>query len=250
MRLAPPLQRSAAAAGLLLAAGFAAATWIGCGPTSGGLPGGTWGGAAGDTTPGGGDTQDDASTSGAMPTSGADAGVVPNATQDGGEATDAATRKGDGSAAPVDAAMDLDTGSPLTTFTLLDTNVNTIVDGEPVSGWDPIPESSTIDLAKVGTALSIRANTTPAIVSSVTFVLDGVTTHTELSAPYTECSDNGAGTITPCVYSLGKHTLVVTPYAATDGGDAGAMPSTTLYFTIVDSATDGGMDGAADAAKD
>ncbi len=240
MRLARSLHRPASVAGLLLAGGVAMATWMGCGVVdSGGLPtGSSWNGSQDNAmSPGGGD---DAST-GNMPNEGADAGVTPNAAQDGGGSMDGSGRKGDG-ATSSDAGMGLDTGSPLTTFTLLDTNVNTIVDGEPVSGWDPIPEGSMIDLAKVGSALSIRANTTPALVGSVTFVLDGVTTHTEGAVPYTECSDNGAGTITPCVYSLGPHMLVVTPDLV--AGDAASAPSTTLYFTIVNSASDGGTDGA------
>jgi hypothetical protein len=232
----------------MLACGVATASWLGCDATeSGGLPAGTWNGDNYDATDagGGGGGGEDA-TSGSNQNEGAEAGVTPNAAQDGGGGSmDGSGHRGDGATAPVDAGLDLDTGSALTTFTLLDTNVNTIVDGEPVSGWDPIPEGSTIDLAKVGTALSIRANTTPQVVGSVLFVLDGVTTHTEDAAPYTECSDNGLGTINPCTYSLGPHTLVVTPYL--EAGDAGsAQPSTTLYFTIVDSAKDGGMDGAAD----
>ncbi len=243
MRLARSLQRSASVAGLLLAGGVATAAWAGCGVVdSGGLPGGTWSGTQDNATPGSGE---DASTTGNPPNEAAEAGVVPNATQDGGGTPDGSARTGDGATSVSDAGMGLDTGSPLTTFTLLDTNVNTIVDGEPVSGWDPIPEGSTIDLAKVGSALSIRANTTPQLVGSVLFVLDGVTTHTEGAAPYTECSDNGNGTITPCTYSLGPHMLVVTPYL--EASDAGsAQPSTTLYFTIVNSAADGGTDGAAD----
>jgi hypothetical protein len=247
MSLERSFQRSASVAGLLLACGVAMASWMGCGVIdSGGLPSGTWNGDNYDATDAGGGED---ATSGSMPNQGADSGVTSSAAQDGGAAKDGGDRAGDGAAAPTDAGMGLDTGSPLTTFTLLDTNVNTIVDGEPVSNFDPIPEGSMINLAHVGTALSIRANTTPAVVGSVTFVLDGVTTHTEDSAPYTECSDNGLGAITPCTYSLGPHTLVVTPYL--EAGDAGsAQPSTTLYFTIVDVVKDGGMDGAADAAAD
>jgi hypothetical protein len=161
---------------------------------------------------------------------------------------------GEGGAPAIDGALTdagaaEDTGSPNTTFTLIDTNVHTIVDGEPVSGWDPIPENSTIDLAKVGLALSIRANTTPPVVGSVVFVLDGAYTHTEGSAPYTLCSDDGKGDIDPCPLTLGAHVLVATPYMTGDGGtDAGkvAMPSTTLYFTLVNSASDGGTDAALD----
>jgi hypothetical protein len=217
--------------GIVVAAGAA------CGPLSSQLPGGSWNAEDFDaSSSGGGGEGSDGSTSGTPPATAADAGIAPGA-QDGSTAGDA-----NGDAGPVDAGSGLDTGSALTTFTLLDTNVNTIVDGEPVSGWDPIPEQSTLDEAKVGTALSIRANTTPTTVGSVGFLLDGVTAHTENSAPYTECSDNGAGTITPCVYTLGPHVLVVTPYTAADLGGT-AMPSTTLYFTLVDTATDGGMEG-------
>ena len=149
-----------------------------------------------------------------------------------------------------DAAMDAadarpeDTGSPLTTFTLLNTNVTTLRDGEPLLGFDPISENAAIDLAKVGTALSIRANTTPKIVGSVDFVLDGTYTHTENVVPYTLCSDNGNGTITTCPFTLGAHTLVVTPYSGANLADA-ASPSTTLYFTVIDSA-DGGTDAGHD----
>jgi len=151
----------------------------------------------------------------------------------GGAATDAS-----------DAGPSEDTGSPLTTFTLVNTNVTTLPDGEPVLGFDPIPENATIDLGKVGTALSIRANTTPAIVGSVDFVLDGTYTHTENVVPYTLCSDNGTGTITTCPFTVGAHVLVVTPYSGANLADA-ASPSTTLYFTVVDSA-DGGTDAATD----
>jgi hypothetical protein len=138
--------------------------------------------------------------------------------------------------------FDLDTGSPLTTFTLLDTTVTTVVDGQPVTGWDPIPEGSTIDLAKVGTALSIRANTTPAVVGSVAFVLDGTYDHTENVAPYTLCSDDGTGTVTACPQLLvnGSHTLTATAYTAANLAGT-AIGTTTLYFTISGGISDGGV---------
>jgi hypothetical protein len=224
------------------------ASWMGCGLLdSGGLPGGTWSGTQHDNETLEAGSGDDA-TSGAAPTVGADAGMATSATRDGGEAGDAAGRSDDAAtvSADAEAGFDLDTGSPLTTFTLLDTRVTTAVDGQAVPGWDPIPEGSTIDLSKVGGALSIRANTTPATVGSVLFVLDGVTMHTEDAVPYTECSDDGAGTIDPCTYPEGKHTLVVTPYTAADLGGT-AMPSTTLYFSVVSTAGDAGTtDAAAD----
>ncbi len=243
MRFVRALRRAALAAGALLATAGATATWTACGDTSDALPGGGWNRYSSDE--GGAAAEPDASTTG--PAVNGDSSVGPAPQQDGAPVLDVDAAKRDGGGTG-DAGLDLDTGSPLTTFTLIDTNVNTIVDGEPVSGWDPIPEESTIDLYKVGTALSIRANTTPPVVGHVVFVLDGTYTHTESAAPYTLCSDNGAGTINPCPFTLGAHVLVATPYSADAGADtdAGAMPSTTLYFTIVDTA-DGGYDaGAAD----
>lgn len=147
---------------------------------------------------------------------------------------------GDGGAdAVVDAGPVEDTGSPANTFSLVNTNVNTIVYGETIYGYDPIPNDSVLDLNKVGTALSIRANPTPSIVGHVDFVLDGTYTHTEDAAPYFLCGDNGNGTITNCIqyFMNGKHMLTITPYALSDAGvDGGAaMPSTTLYFSVTDS---------------
>lgn len=233
-------------AGIPLIAAISAGLLVaGCGSGSVGDGPGGWGGPAAGapaTSSGGSGASGsgtDASATGTPPSAGADAASSAGRKSDGGDATDGAARGGD--AASVDAGPPEDTGSAANTFTLIDTNVSTIVDGEPVSGWDPIAEDSTIDLAKVGTALSIRANTTPAVVGSVGFLLDRVTAHTENAVPYTLCSDNGAGLITPCVLATGSHTLTITPYSAADLGGT-AMPSTTLYFTIEDSATDGGAD--------
>lgn len=243
MSLARSLKRTALAAVTVVAAGAATVVWTACGDTDDSLPGGAWNRYTDDGADGGAAGPDG---SVANPTTDGDSGTAPGVQPDGALVLDVDAAKRDGSAAS-DAGPDLDTGSPLTTFTLLDTNVNTIVDGEPVSGWDPIPEGSTIDLYEVGTALSIRANTTPPVVGSVVFVLDGTYTHTEEEAPYTLCGDNGLGVINPCPLTLGAHVLTATPYAADAGADGGAMPSTTLYFTLVDSA-DGGMDAARDAA--
>lgn len=238
-------ERSAFAWVSLCLAGALYAASTGCGDGSG-LPSGSgWNGgyggnqasgSGGNAGTGGGGTGVDASTGTPNP-KGADGGLS----------------LGDGGPRPIphdggstDAAMALDTGSPSNTFSLLDTNVNTLIMGEPVSGFDPISEGATIDLAKVGTGLSIRANTTPAVVGSVVFVLDGtLTPHTENAVPYTMCGDNGAGTINPCPLGVGPHVLVITPYSTAGGVDGGgsAMPGTTLYFTVVDG--DGGaLDGA------
>jgi hypothetical protein len=242
MRFVRALRLASPIAGVTLLIGVAAAAWTGCGPTSSQLPTGTWSGAEVDASTSGASGDDpDGSAAVATPSAVADGGKDTGAAGDASAAGDGAGGDADDDAASEDAASDLDTGSALTTFTLLDTTVTNVVMGQPVTGWNPIPEGSTINLGKVGTALSIRANTTPATVGSVGFLLDGTTAHTENAVPYTECSDNGAGVVTACTYSLGAHVLVVTPYSAADLGGT-AMASTTLYFTIVDKGGDGGAD--------
>ncbi len=153
---------------------------------------------------------------------------------------------GDGETVATDAATDAPGEGSVTTadFTLLDTLITTAVDGSPVAGFDPIAEDATINLATVGSALSIRANTVPALVGSVAFALDATYTHTETAAPYLLCSDNGAGVVTSCasILTVGAHTLTATPYSgAALAGDAGAP--ITLSFTIVDVDGGGGGDG-------
>ena len=122
--------------------------------------------------------------------------------------------------------------------------ITTIINGSPVTGFDPIASGATINLGQVGSALSIRANTVPALVGSVAFALDATYTHTENTAPYFLCSDNGAGVITSCatILTVGAHTLTATPYSgAALTGDAGAPM--TLSFTIVDIDGGGGGEG-------
>jgi hypothetical protein len=140
----------------------------------------------------------------------------------------------------VEAAPVEDTGSPANTFSLVNTNTTGVVYGETIAGYDPIPNNSVIDLAKVGKALSIRANTMPVIVGHVDFVLDGTYTHTESAAPYFLCGDNGQGTIVNCIQSFtdGAHMLTITSYTASVAGPDGGTPisSSTLYFSVTNGA--------------
>jgi hypothetical protein len=155
---------------------------------------------------------------------------------------DAGTRQTtDGGGAVVDAAPVEDTGSSANTFSLVNTNVNTIVYGETIYGYDPIANNSVLDVSKVGDALSIRANPMPQIVDHIDFVMDGTYTHTERAAPYFLCGDNGNGTITNCIqyFTNGAHMLTITVYAlgSADAGPDGGPPldSTTLYFSVTSS---------------
>lgn len=219
--------------GLTLGATCAAMTPA-CSASSGAASPGGW------AQSGGGPLGADTSSSG-----GGDASVAPPgdddaapampSSVDGGMSGDATTGS-DGGVIEIDAPADAPAeAASAPDFTLVDTTITTAIDGTPVTGFDPIAPGATINLAKVGSALSVRANTVPALVGSVAFALDATYTHTENTAPYFLCSDNGAGTITSCasVLTVGLHTLTATPYtAASLGGDAGAP--ITLTFTIVD----------------
>ena len=178
----------------------------------------------------------DAAVSAPTPEAGAAGDGAPSAPRDAGDA-----------AAPVgDAAGD---GAVSSDFTLIDTSITTVVDGSPVTGYDPIAQGAIINLAVTGSALSIRANT-GTVVGSVGFALDATYTHTEDYAPYTLCGDNGAGVITSCasILTVGKHTLTATPYSLPDLGGTPGTPM-TLDFTIVD--VDAGTDGGTrDATAD
>ena len=234
--------------GLALGATCAAMTPA-CSASSGSATPGGW------AQSGGGPLGADQSSSGggsgggdASPTQPGEGDAAHLPASDAGASGDATTGGGDGGVIDLDAAADSPGEAAVigADFTLVDTAITTLIDGSPVAGFDPIAPGATINLATVGSALSIRANTLPALVGSVAFALDATYTHTENTAPYTLCSDNGAGTITSCtaVLTVGKHTLTATPYSATAlGGDAGAPIS--LTFTIDDIAADAGVNDAA-----
>ncbi|HYG73815.1 MAG TPA: chitobiase/beta-hexosaminidase C-terminal domain-containing protein [Planctomycetota bacterium] len=102
--------------------------------------------------------------------------------------------------------------------------------GQPISGFDPLPNNATLDLSALPTRkLNIRANTSPATVGSVGFNLDGnANYHTENVAPYFLAGDTGSWT--PAV---GSHTLSATPYTSSSrGGTAGTTLS--ISFKVVD----------------
>jgi hypothetical protein len=232
-----------------LALGAACAATAACSSSSGNTTGGGWpttsgggplGSSGGESTGGGGGGSGNASQPGGSPGGSegtGDAGIT--ITPDGGAGGDGASAP-DG--VPSGDSAGSDGGPPTFNFTLIDTNVTNIVQGSPVAGYDPIAESSTINLAVVGTTLSIRANTVPATVGSVAFALDANYTHTENAAPYMLCGDNRAGTVTSCanVLTVGKHTLTATPYSAASLGGTAGNPA-TLDFVIVDAADAGGQ---------
>jgi hypothetical protein len=214
-------------------------------------PSGSWGGSSGSNGNGNG-ASGPTSPTGGNAGSGSSSGGGPTVNEDASTpASDAGTHgsKDGGADAVVDAAPVEDTGSPANTFSLVNTNVTGVVYGETIAGYDPILNNAAIDIAKVGKALSIRANTKPLIVDHIDFVLDGTYTHSERSAPYFLCGDNGQGTITNCIqyFTNGAHMLTINVYAlgTADAGPDGGPPldSSTLYFTVTDGATDAGGGG-------
>jgi hypothetical protein len=135
----------------------------------------------------------------------------------------------------------------VTSFTLLNTTITTVVAGSPVTGYDPIVEGAVIDLAQTGSNLSIRANTTPTIVGSVALSMDGTYSRTENNWPYTLCGDDQNGTIQNCNFTPGAHTLTATPYSSSNLSGLTGKPL-TLTFTVT-GPTDAGVGAETDAGS-
>ncbi|MDQ3290874.1 MAG: CotH kinase family protein, partial [Bacteroidota bacterium] len=102
----------------------------------------------------------------------------------------------------------------------------------------PIRDLVPGDVINIATVknLNIRANTNPATVGSVKFVLTGKQTKnsTEGSAPYALFGDNNSNynSWTPAV---GNYTLKATPYSSSGGGGTAGTPL-TISFSVVNKA--------------
>ncbi|MDQ4139120.1 MAG: T9SS type A sorting domain-containing protein [Bacteroidota bacterium] len=117
------------------------------------------------------------------------------------------------------------TGQQVVSFTLINADTDNAI--------QTIEDGSTITLSNLPTQnLNIRANTSPSVVGSVKFVLDGpqALTKTENSAPYAlfEETDGDYKSWTP---STGSYTLSATPYSGDDGGGT-AGPSLSISFNV------------------
>lgn len=89
----------------------------------------------------------------------------------------------------------------------------------------------TISLASLPTDFRLKAYTNPNVVGSVRFTVNGVFIKHENDAPYVL---EGAGATTNYMtwFTVGTHTLLVTPYTNGSGfGTAGT--SFTMTFTVV-----------------
>jgi hypothetical protein len=93
-----------------------------------------------------------------------------------------------------------------------------------------LTSGATLNLAVTGPNLNLRVDTSPPIIGSVKFALDGNTSYrTDSSAPYSIGGDNIWDDYVAWSPALGSRTLTVTPY--TSGGTAGTP--VTLPFSVI-----------------
>ncbi|WP_367870726.1 tandem-95 repeat protein [Luteolibacter sp. Populi] len=98
-----------------------------------------------------------------------------------------------------------------------------------------LSHGGTINLAPLGPNLNLRADTTPAVIGSVRFTLDGAEIRNETQTPYSIGGDNIWDDYLPWTPTAGSHTLTVTPYSVT--GAAGTP--VTVNFTVTNQAVAG-----------
>ena len=120
----------------------------------------------------------------------------------------------------------------VTHFTLINADTS-----QPISGFDMLTGGAvTLNLSQLPTRnLSLRAHTSPPVVGSVRFGLNGNATHLiENLAPYALAGDD-SGIYIPWGLGPGSHVVTATPYS---GGNASgtAGSARTLTLTIVDTA--------------
>ncbi|WP_345158354.1 DUF5060 domain-containing protein [Pontibacter saemangeumensis] len=121
-------------------------------------------------------------------------------------------------------------GEEIVSFTLINADTD-----QPIQ---TLTSGATINLAALPTKnLSVRANTSPATIGSVVFVLSGTQSHnqTENILPYALFGDTN-GDFKPWTPAVGSYTLKATPYSASRaGGTAGTTLS--VSFTVVNQAS-------------
>jgi MYXO-CTERM domain-containing protein len=110
----------------------------------------------------------------------------------------------------------------------------------------PVDDDDVIDLTQLPPNLTLRIQTDPPVVGSVSFHIDGAFIRTESIAPYSISSDDGRGNFAPWDLTVGAHTVRATPYSAANAAGREGEPL-ELDFTIVR----GGVSGsdAGDAAS-
>lgn len=111
----------------------------------------------------------------------------------------------------------------------------TLVNADNDQDLGPLANGAAIDLATLPTRnLNVRANTSPSIVGSVRFTLDGAVA-VENAAPYALAGDS-AGNYAPWTPTLGSHTLTATPYSGS-GASGSVGTELTATFSVTDTST-------------
>jgi hypothetical protein len=118
-------------------------------------------------------------------------------------------------------------GQSVDSFTLINADSD-----QPVPGYEVINNGAVINSASLPTThLNVRANTSPGVVGSVRFGLDGnPNTHTESSAPYALFGDSG-GNYGAGMFSTGTHALSGTPFTSS-GAHGTAGTALNISFTM------------------
>jgi hypothetical protein len=123
--------------------------------------------------------------------------------------------------------------SAVTSLTLINTAT-----GRAIPGFNPLRSGATLDTAQLSaTTLSIRANTTPTRVGSVTFALNGQIIKTENSPPYAINGDQRGAYLPWTLPGVGTHTLIVTPYSGAQGSGSAGTPLTVTFIVVSSSGT-------------
>lgn len=113
-------------------------------------------------------------------------------------------------------------------FSLIDADSDS-----PISVYDPMPQSTTLNLAKLPTKnLNLQAHTNPSDVGSVEFLIDGNAEQTENVAPYAIAGDN-SGDFNNWTPPMGMHTFEATPYPEEDAGGMAGVPA-SIDVDVID----------------
>jgi len=113
----------------------------------------------------------------------------------------------------------------ITGFTLINTNTNL-----PVSGFDPIPDSSVINRAVTGDNLNIRANVSQSV-GCIRFDLNGVQRRIENQAPYAMTGDN-SGIYNSWTPAVGAYIVKGHAYSLTNA-QGSLLDTLSVRFTVI-----------------
>jgi hypothetical protein len=117
----------------------------------------------------------------------------------------------------------------------------TLMDADADTAIGPIIDGESLNVTTLPANLSLRADTNPATIGSVSFDLDGQRVRTESRVPYSLTSDDN-GDFYPWDLALGTHTVTAIPFSAANASGTQGDPL-TVTFTLIDG-TEPGTGGA------